>query len=125
MQSPIQMEVRPPQLFHLFNHELTAGILEENATNAIWDIIQMASTIICCCAPAYKNFLPKSGFWKHLGSRLALYSGRIQLRKSKSGSRESGSVYGIIQDKGSDSTEEAQPHSRSKMMRAQQEYEMV
>ncbi|RDA85666.1 hypothetical protein CP532_4637 [Ophiocordyceps camponoti-leonardi (nom. inval.)] len=37
---------------------------------AIWTIVQMAVSIICCCAPTYKSILPSDGFLSRLSSRI-------------------------------------------------------
>ncbi|PHH78856.1 hypothetical protein CDD80_6146 [Ophiocordyceps camponoti-rufipedis] len=37
---------------------------------AIWTVVQMAVSIICCCAPTYKPILPSEGFLRRLGSRI-------------------------------------------------------
>ncbi|RCI16357.1 hypothetical protein L249_2848 [Ophiocordyceps polyrhachis-furcata BCC 54312] len=37
---------------------------------AIWTIVQMAVSIICCCAPTYKSILPSDGFLGRLRSRV-------------------------------------------------------
>jgi len=40
-----------------------------NVSNGFWDILQMFTSIVCCCIPVYKTFLPKNGGWSRLTSR--------------------------------------------------------
>ncbi|KAI2618097.1 hypothetical protein GGR54DRAFT_184289 [Hypoxylon sp. NC1633] len=39
-----------------------------------WSIAQMASSIICCCAPTYKPILPSDGFFDRIASQARSYS---------------------------------------------------
>ncbi|KAH7322415.1 hypothetical protein B0I35DRAFT_498921 [Stachybotrys elegans] len=39
-----------------------------NQLSGIWDVVQMATSIICCCAPVYKSALPRFGIFKALRS---------------------------------------------------------
>ncbi|KAI1452555.1 hypothetical protein F4805DRAFT_446956 [Annulohypoxylon moriforme] len=36
---------------------------QRNFLSVIWNLIQMATSIICCCAPIYNSILPKVGFY--------------------------------------------------------------
>ncbi|KAJ8131736.1 hypothetical protein O1611_g1886 [Lasiodiplodia mahajangana] len=39
---------------------------QENNANAFWDILQMATSIFCACAPMYKTIAPVRGAWARL-----------------------------------------------------------
>ncbi|KAI0434882.1 hypothetical protein F5Y09DRAFT_295108 [Xylaria sp. FL1042] len=39
---------------------------QENNSNAFWDILQMATSIFCACAPMYKTIAPIQGVWARL-----------------------------------------------------------
>ncbi|KAI0127650.1 hypothetical protein BJ170DRAFT_694422 [Xylariales sp. AK1849] len=43
---------------------------QENDTNASWDILQMATSIFCACAPMVKIILPAAGLWIRLDSSI-------------------------------------------------------
>ncbi|KAI0808882.1 hypothetical protein GGR55DRAFT_651289 [Xylaria sp. FL0064] len=39
---------------------------QENNANVFWDILQMATSIFCACAPMYKTIAPIQGVWARL-----------------------------------------------------------
>jgi hypothetical protein len=39
-----------------------------NQLSGIWDVVQMATSIICCCAPVYRSVLPRIGLFAALRS---------------------------------------------------------
>ncbi|KAK2591238.1 hypothetical protein QQS21_011080 [Conoideocrella luteorostrata] len=41
---------------------------QRNFQSVIWNIVQMATSIICCCAPIYQSILPKFGVYDKLYS---------------------------------------------------------
>ncbi|KAI1100350.1 hypothetical protein F4804DRAFT_319288 [Jackrogersella minutella] len=41
---------------------------QRNFLSVIWNLIQMATSIICCCAPIYNSILPKVGLYNALRS---------------------------------------------------------
>lgn len=41
-----------------------------DSTDLIWTILQMATSIICCCAPIYKSLLPQMHIFETLRSKL-------------------------------------------------------
>ncbi|KAH6652388.1 hypothetical protein BKA67DRAFT_661130 [Truncatella angustata] len=41
-----------------------------NGIDAVWDVLQMCASNICCCIPIYKVLLPKTNVLKSLGSKL-------------------------------------------------------
>ncbi|KEY73199.1 hypothetical protein S7711_04165 [Stachybotrys chartarum IBT 7711] len=62
-----------------------------NVLNPIWDIVQMATSIICCCAPVYKVALPQLSFSK-LRSMLSSYGLESSARRSRGLSHADSSV---------------------------------
>ncbi|KAI1394962.1 hypothetical protein F4819DRAFT_479949 [Hypoxylon fuscum] len=48
-----------------------------------WAIAQMACSIICCCAPTYKNVLPTDGFFIRLVSHITNYSRSARSSRSR------------------------------------------
>ncbi|KAF7541295.1 hypothetical protein G7054_g700 [Neopestalotiopsis clavispora] len=58
---------------------------QENDTNAFWDILQMATSIFCACAPMAKTIVPLVDLWTRLKSCLAS-------RYSKTQSSDPGTV---------------------------------
>lgn len=65
-------------------------IAEENNTNALWDILQMATSNICACAPLCKHVLPKDGHWLHSKlSAISLWASRTRSYWTLPDSRDS------------------------------------
>jgi hypothetical protein len=70
--------------------------------NAIWDVVQMCVTMICCCAPIYKILLPKMDLFKVLkssfrfGSRDSSFWGRSGKKSSSEGSSTDNSGLGAM-----------------------------
>ncbi|KAI0003533.1 hypothetical protein F4779DRAFT_601778 [Xylariaceae sp. FL0662B] len=54
-----------------------------NLLSPIWDIVQMATSIICCCAPIYRSLLPDLGIIKMLGSKLGSYARSLSKNKTQ------------------------------------------
>lgn len=54
-------------------------LAEENNTNAFWDILQMATSIFCACAPMYKTLLPLQDVWRRLKTSVATWASRTRL----------------------------------------------
>ena len=48
----------------------TDPMTEENDTNAFWDLLQMATSIFCACAPMYRAMGPLAGFLAGVWIRL-------------------------------------------------------
>ncbi|ROW15260.1 hypothetical protein VPNG_03107 [Cytospora leucostoma] len=61
---------------------------ETNVTNGFWDLLQMATTIFCCCAPIYKTILPPEGFWTRFKASIISFSRTSRLNKSTEGSQK-------------------------------------
>ncbi|KAK9775317.1 putative Cytochrome P450 [Seiridium cardinale] len=57
---------------------------------ALWGIVQMSVSILCCCAPTYKPIFVKLDITNRLTSTISKYGSRSRLRQrpSTSGSRE-------------------------------------
>ncbi|KAK8038629.1 integral membrane protein [Apiospora rasikravindrae] len=68
----------------VYSTENTNG--QENDTNAFWDILQMATSIFCACAPMVKTMLPLAGLWVRLRSSIASHSSRSRSKDRLSGS---------------------------------------
>ncbi|KAI8623599.1 hypothetical protein F5Y19DRAFT_458026 [Xylariaceae sp. FL1651] len=62
---------------------------QENNANAFWDILQMATSIFCACAPMYKTIAPVQGVWARLKWSVASWSGQSLLGSSNVRSSES------------------------------------
>lgn len=58
------------------------SLAEENDTNAFWDILQMAASILCACAPMYKSLLPVQNLWIRLKTSIASWASRSRLYRS-------------------------------------------
>ncbi|RWA06307.1 hypothetical protein EKO27_g8803 [Xylaria grammica] len=59
---------------------------EENDANAFWDILQMATSIFCACAPMYKTIAPVQGVWARLKWSVTSWSVQSLLGSSNAGS---------------------------------------
>ncbi|KAF3763034.1 hypothetical protein M406DRAFT_322988 [Cryphonectria parasitica EP155] len=55
----------------------TAG--QENNSNAFWDLLQMATSIFCACAPMYKSFIPLQNIWRRIASSMRSWSSKTRL----------------------------------------------
>ncbi|KAI0450754.1 hypothetical protein F5B21DRAFT_489870 [Xylaria acuta] len=55
---------------------------QENDANAFWDILQMATSIFCACAPMYKTIAPVQGVWARLKWSVTSWSGQSLLGSS-------------------------------------------
>lgn len=66
------------------------GDVGSNILNAVWNEVQMAVSIICCCAPIYRSILPEAPWLRTMWSRTVanLLSGRSS---NKAGSNGEGS----------------------------------
>ncbi|ROW04824.1 hypothetical protein VMCG_04867 [Cytospora schulzeri] len=75
---------------------------ETNVTNGFWDLLQMATTIFCCCAPIYKTILPPEGFWSRFKISLSSFGSMARLNKSNRSSKrlQSDSSQGVSQVSG-------------------------
>ncbi|KAI3325965.1 hypothetical protein HD806DRAFT_532618 [Xylariaceae sp. AK1471] len=62
---------------------------QENNLNAFWDILQMATSIFCACAPMYKTISPIQGAWARL--KWSVTSWTSQSLLGSSNGRSSGS----------------------------------
>jgi hypothetical protein len=57
---------------------------QANFKSVIWNIVQMATSIICCCAPIYQSILPKRGLYNVVYSWASTTFGSAS-RKSSQG----------------------------------------
>ena len=64
--------------------------VEENDTNAFWDILQMATSIFCACAPMFRTIIPLHGVWIRLKSTVASWASESRLHRSITDSK----IYG-------------------------------
>ncbi|KAI1392108.1 uncharacterized protein F4822DRAFT_389641 [Hypoxylon trugodes] len=60
-----------------------------NILDPIWDIVQMATSIICCCAPIYRSLVIELGSVRRLSSKLSSQLGLTWLRTRSSQTRKS------------------------------------
>jgi hypothetical protein len=51
----------------LTQNQLTLAA-ERNFHSVIWNLVQMATSLICCCAPIYRSIVPGLSFFGSLGS---------------------------------------------------------
>ncbi|KAI0547644.1 hypothetical protein F4679DRAFT_358010 [Xylaria curta] len=63
---------------------------QENNANAFWDILQMATSIFCACAPMYKTIAPVQGVWARLRWSVTSWTSQSLLGSSNATSSESG-----------------------------------
>ncbi|KAI1332131.1 hypothetical protein F5Y16DRAFT_421408 [Xylariaceae sp. FL0255] len=63
---------------------------KRNFLSIIWNLVQMATSIICCCAPIYQSLLPKLGLYNTLRSWA---TGSFGTRKSSVEATAKGSKY--------------------------------
>ncbi|RYO78505.1 hypothetical protein DL766_009225 [Monosporascus sp. MC13-8B] len=50
----------------------------------LWATVQMAFSVICCCAITYKPLLARTGVFNRITSKLSSYGSKIKLRKPSS-----------------------------------------
>lgn len=55
---------------------------QENTTNAFLDLLQMATSIFCACAPMYKTIIPLQGLWVRLSSSIVSWASRTRIYRS-------------------------------------------
>lgn len=63
---------------------------EKNFQSVIWNIAQMATSVICCCAPIYQSILPKVSLYDRISSWASTTFGSRRFQpnsSSHSGSR--------------------------------------
>lgn len=61
---------------------LSCIFLEENNTQAFWDILQMATSIFCACAPMYKTIVPVHQVWVRLKTSVTAWTSKTRLYRS-------------------------------------------
>jgi hypothetical protein len=63
---------------------------ERNFLSVIWNVVQMGTSIICCCAPIYQSILPKIGFYEVVRSWVSSRTHMSKQPTSGSSKRKSG-----------------------------------
>lgn len=61
---------------------------EANVSNGFWDLLQMAVTIFCCCAPIYKTILPPTSLWTRFKTSLTSLGSTTRLNHRSKGRKK-------------------------------------
>lgn len=59
-----------------------------NVSNGFWDLLQMAVTIFCCCAPIYKTLTPPRSVWSRFKSSFTSLGSTSRLNNRSTGHKK-------------------------------------